>query len=187
MAAKKKDDDDMNDGPVLSDDMEDDEDKDDMDDDEPDEEPSTEDEPVDIDKVLESEKEKVVISRRSLEEMKNMDEHPLDSFGMVRKAFILDNIRTIDYNDLAKLLGIEVDDLKQAVEKAGIRLPIERALPWDELDIGTFRSLLYCARCPVQLDHIAFHVGQTKCKKCLERNIKLWIEKDIIIRFPFSR
>jgi outer membrane biosynthesis protein TonB len=42
----------------------------------------------------------------------------LESFGPVRKAFILENIRIIDYRDLAKLTGIKPDDLKNAVEAA---------------------------------------------------------------------
>jgi len=113
--------------------------------------------------------------------------HPLDVFGPVRKAFILNHIRTIEYQDLAKLIAVDVSELKDAVESAGIKLPIDRSRKWADLNVGTYRSLTDCARCPVQLEHVSFYVGLKKCDKCLEKNIKLWIESEIPIIFPFTR
>ncbi len=111
----------------------------------------------------------------------------LDAFGPVRKAFILDNIRMIDYVDLAKLAGIKADDLKKAVEEIGVKLPIERARKWADLDVGTFKSIADCSRCQVQLNHSAFYVDINKCRPCLEKNITYWIEKGIKIRLMFGR
>lgn len=109
----------------------------------------------------------------------------LDSFGPVCKAFILENIRIIEYRDLAKLMGIKPDDLKKAVEAAGIRLPIERAMRWTDIDVGTYRSLMDCARCQVQLNHGTFFVGLKNCRKCLEQNIAHWIENGVRIELRF--
>ena len=66
--------------------------------------------------------------------------HPLEQFGSVRKQFILDNIRIIDYRDIASLIGILPDELKGAVESMGIKLPIERAVKWEDLEVGTFKT-----------------------------------------------
>jgi len=115
------------------------------------------------------------------------EEHPLEKFGPVRKAFILDNIRVIDYRDLAKLVGVKADDLRGAVEKMGVKLPIERAKRWSEIDVGKYRSLLDCARCQVQLNHGSFYVGIKQCRRCLEKNIKLWISKGEPVKLRFSR
>jgi hypothetical protein len=109
----------------------------------------------------------------------------LESFGPVCKAFILENIRIIEYRDLAKLMGIKPDDLKKAVEAAGIRLPIERAMRWSDIDVGTYRSLMDCARCQVQLNHGTFFVGLKNCRKCIEQNIAHWIENGVTINLRF--
>jgi len=108
-----------------------------------------------------------------------------DRLGPIRKAFILDNIRLIDYRDLARLVGVKPEELKKAVESTGIKLPVERAKKWAEIDVGTFKSLADCARCQVQLNHGIFYVGLNKCKKCMERNIKLWIDENVIINIRF--
>ena len=113
-------------------------------------------------------------------------EDPLDKFDKNRKAFIWDFIRVIDYRDLAKLAGVKADDLKEAVEKTGIKLPLERARRWADIDVGTFRSISACARCQVQIKHSSFYVGIKNCRKCLERNIKLWLENDIPICLMFK-
>jgi hypothetical protein len=109
----------------------------------------------------------------------------LESFGPVCKTFILENIRIIEYRDLAKLMGIKPDDLKKAVEAAGIRLPIERAMRWSDIDVGTYRSLMDCARCQVQLNHSTFFVGLKNCRKCIEQNIAHWIENGVTINLRF--
>jgi len=110
---------------------------------------------------------------------------PLAKFGDIRKNFILDFIRFIDYSDLAKLAGIKPSELKDAVEKTGIKLPLERARSWTDVDVGEFRSLADCARCQVQTNHGSFFVGINNCRKCLEKNIRHWIDSNvrIILRF----
>ena len=111
--------------------------------------------------------------------------HPLEKFGSVCKEFILENIRTVEYRDMAGLIGIKPDQLKEAVESMGIKLPIDRARKWSEIDVGKFRSLSDCARCQIQLKHDTFFVGINKCRRCYEKNIKLWIEKNVSIKLTF--
>ncbi len=113
--------------------------------------------------------------------------HPLEQFGTVRREFILDNIRIIDYRDLAKLAGVKEKDLKEAVEAMGIKLPIERARRWKDLDVGIFRSLANCARCQVQLRHNTFLVGDRNCHTCCERNIKRWLDEEVKIMARFDK
>lgn len=111
----------------------------------------------------------------------------LDAFGPVRKAFILDTIRTIDYVDIATLIGVKAEDLKKAVEEMGIKLPIERARKWSDIDVGTYKSIENCSRCQVQLNHSAFYVDINECRACLTKNISYWINKGIKIHLMFGR
>lgn len=113
-------------------------------------------------------------------------EDPLDKFGRVRKSFIINFIRIIDYNDLAKIGGIKSGELKESVEKTGIKLPYERARKWTDIDVGKFRSITECARCQVQRDHNSFIVGTQNCRKCLEKNIKHWIDSNMIINIKLK-
>jgi hypothetical protein len=99
--------------------------------------------------------------------------------------FIMDMVRVIDYHDIAKLVGVKHEELKEAVEKTGIKLPVERARPWADIDVGKFRSIAECARCQVQNNHSSFFVGISNCRKCLEKNIKFWIESNIKIMLYF--
>jgi len=117
---------------------------------------------------------------------KNESEHPLDRFGKVKKHFILEHIKTIDYNDLAKLINIKSADLKKEVEKMGIKLPLERARKWEDIDLGHFLSLSDCARCQVQCNHRSFFVGIKDCRNCYEKNIKHWIKKEDLINVIFK-
>ena len=115
-----------------------------------------------------------------------IEEHPLEKFGKVRKTFIMEHIRTIDYIDIAYLVGVKSEKLKEAVEKMGIKLPIDRARKWSEIDVGKFRSLTDCARCRVQHNHSSFLVGIPNCRKCYEKNIKHWVEINEFIKLKFS-
>ena len=112
-------------------------------------------------------------------------EHPLDKFGSVRKTFILEHIRTINYRDIAKLIDINPDDIKVLVEKIGIKLPIKRTSSWVDIDVGQFISLSDCARCQIQINHRSFYVGINNCRKCYEKNIDYLIQKgeNIVIKF----
>ena len=118
---------------------------------------------------------------KSVEEKVN----PLDVYGVVSKKFIFDFIRTVDYTDIAKIVGINADELKETVEKTGIKLPFERARKWKEINVGKFRDLSACARCQVQMNHDSFIVGYDNCRKCIKENIKHWIEKGYEINLKF--
>ena len=111
--------------------------------------------------------------------------HPLEQFGKFRQSFIIEHIETINYVDMANLLLIKPDELKVSVEKMGIKLPIERARKWKDIDLGRFQSLKYCARCQVHCNHGSFFIGIKNCRKCYEKNIKLWVEEKapIILHF----
>ena len=111
--------------------------------------------------------------------------HPLEQFGPFCQSFIIEHIRTIDYVDMANLLLIKPDELKVSVEKMGIKLPIERARKWKDIDVGSFQSLTNCARCQVHCNHGSFFVGIKNCRKCYEKNIKHWIEKKVPIILHF--
>ena len=110
---------------------------------------------------------------------------PLAQFGDVRKAFILDFIRFINYQDMARIVGIKPSDLKEAVEKTGVKLPLERARAWSDIDVGKYRSIADCARCQVQINHGSFFVGMNNCRKCLEKNIRFWIDSNVKIILKF--
>jgi hypothetical protein len=105
-------------------------------------------------------------------------ESPLDRFGQPASGFIMNYIRFIEYHDLAGLLGIDAQELKDAVEEMGIKLPIERARKWEDIYVGEFRGLDVCARCQVQTDHTTFLVGIKDCRKCIEKNIEHWLETE---------
>ncbi len=115
----------------------------------------------------------------------NKSDDLLEQYGNVRKQFILDFIRFIDYRDLARFTGIKPDELKEKVEKTGIKLPLERAIAWAEIDVGKYRSISDCARCQVQMNHGSFYVNMNNCRKCLEKNIRFWIESNVKIMLRF--
>lgn len=112
---------------------------------------------------------------------------PLGRFGDVRRKFIMDFIRVIAYEDIAKMIGVKPDVLREAVEQTGIKLPIERAKSWKDIDVGEFRSISHCARCQVQRNQASFLVGIKDCRKCLEKNIAHWIEKGEPVEITFDR
>lgn len=114
-------------------------------------------------------------------------EDPLKKYGSVTRSFVLENIKHIDYNDIAGLVGVPAEELREAVENTGIKLPIEKALSWREIEVGTYRSLKDCARCQVQNRHGTFVVGYKDCRVCLKKNIKHWIKINEIIRLTFEK
>ena len=111
---------------------------------------------------------------------------PLDVYNPVCKDFIRNFIYTVDYRDIASFIGADQAQLKENVEKTGISLPIDRARPWKDINVGTFKSLDNCARCQVQKNHPSFYVGINECRACYERNIKMWIERSIPISLKFQ-
>jgi hypothetical protein len=128
------------------------------------------------------EKEKKGRTRKALSSLKA----PLQALDIVRRKFIINHIRTIHYRDIARLLGMKANDLKVIVEKMGIKLPIERAKPWADINVGKFHSLEECARCQVQRKHSTFLVGINNCRKCCEQNIVFWIENGDVIQIEFD-
>ncbi len=145
----------------------------------------------DIPEKKQGPKKKHIAKKKKIIKKKEIinNEDILDQFGTVCKLFIIEHIRKIDFNDVALILDIKAEKLKEAVEKKGIKLPIDSALQWNNIDVGNFRSLDLCARCQVQQNHSSFFVGLKNCRKCYEKNIKNWIEKDEIIKiiFPHER
>jgi len=113
--------------------------------------------------------------------IKRTDEHgsqkddPLEQLGNVCRSFIYDHIRFIDYLDIAHLLGIKSETLKDVMEQKGLKLPIESARKWENVELGQYKSPDQCARCQVQRKHNTFFVGLKNCRKCYEKNIKHWV------------
>lgn len=116
----------------------------------------------------------------------NTPKQPLDVYNPVCKDFIRNFIYTIDYRDIAEFIGADPAQLKEIIEKTGISLPIERARPWKDINVGTFKSLDNCARCQVQCNHPSFYVGINECRACYEKNITMWIERSIPIHIKFQ-
>lgn len=111
---------------------------------------------------------------------------PIQRFGRIRRKFIMEHIRAIHYEDLAKLIGVDPEELREAVEQMGVKLPIERAVRWEEIEFEMNVPLEICARCKVQINHRAFHVEMSGCRECYEKNITLWIDRGepITVKFP---
>ena len=127
--------------------------------------------------------------KRTYDKMADYEDQKEKQFNLrteIPREFIKKYIRVIDYNDLSKLIGIKAQDLKEAVEKTGIKLPYERAGKWSDLDVGKFISISVCARCFVQKRHNSFIVGKKNCRKCLEKNIKHWVETDTVINIKLK-
>ena len=116
---------------------------------------------------------------------KGMKEDPLKHFGFVVRAFVLENIKAIFYRDIAELAGISPDDLKEALEKCGIKAPVDKVPRWADIDLGNYVSVSDCARCQVQRRHSSFVVGDKDCRRCYERNIRHWIKNGEPIRITF--
>lgn len=110
---------------------------------------------------------------------------PLKKYGYVVRSFILENIREINYRDIARLVDIPEDELKDAVEKMGIKVIEEKTTRWEELPIREFGTVADCARCQVQCRHSTFLVGFGNCRICYQDNIKHWIANNQPIRLIF--
>ena len=119
------------------------------------------------------------------EKKKGQKEDPLRQFGSVIRAFILDNIKEINYHDIASLAGIDAAELKEAIEKCGIKINEEKTARWADIDLGEYESVSECARCQVQKRHSTFIINVNDCRKCYERNISHWIKVGEPIRIGF--
>jgi hypothetical protein len=113
---------------------------------------------------------------------KGIADDPLRKFGYIIRSFILENIKILDYRDIAELTGISPDELKESMEKIGIKIDSEKIVRWSDLQFKTYESVSACARCDVQCRHSSFIVGFTDCKKCFEENVHLWIQQGHPIR-----
>ena len=110
---------------------------------------------------------------------------PLKKYGFVTRSFILENIQEINYRDLARLVGVPEEELKEAVEIMGIKITEDNAVRWEDLRIQEFVREADCSRCQVQRRHSTFLVGFHNCRKCFEENIKHWISHNHPIRLLF--
>ena len=98
------------------------------------------------------------------------------------QTFILENIRTLDYRDIAKFIKVKPEKLKSILGGLGINVPVAGARKWDKIEAGKYRSISDCSQCQVQLNHSMFLVGTKNCHKCIEKNINLWINEGEKIR-----
>ena len=119
------------------------------------------------------------------ERKKGAKNDPLRNFGAIVRAFVLENVKAIDYRDIAELAGISAVELKTALEKCGIKVSENTAPRWNDIDMGLFVSVSDCARCRVQRRHSSFVVGTNDCRRCYERNIQHWIKIGEPIRITF--
>lgn len=116
---------------------------------------------------------------------KGAKEDPLRQFGFVVRAFVLENIKAVNYRDIADLAGISPDGLKSALEKCGLKVSMDKVPRWADIDVGKYVSVSDCARCQVQRRHSSFIVGENDCRRCYERNIRHWIKNGELIRITF--
>lgn len=100
----------------------------------------------------------------------------LENLGPTIKTFVTDLIKFIDYRDIAEIIGMEPDKLKESLEKHGIKAPADNIRHWEDIDFGTFRSIELCSKCQVQQNHHSFLVGIRECRKCIEENIRHWMK-----------
>ena len=107
---------------------------------------------------------------------KKIADEKLDDLGSALKTFVLDMVKVLDYRDLGLLIGIRPEHLKDEIAALGIKVPIESARKWDEIDLGKFIDIAHCSRCQVQLNHHTFLVGIRECRKCYVENIKHWVK-----------
>ncbi len=119
------------------------------------------------------------------EKKKGQKDDPLRKFGAVVRAFVLDNIKEINYRDIAVLAGIDAGELKDAIEKCGIKINEEKTTHWADIDLGEYESVSECARCQVQKRHSSFIINVNDCRRCYERNIEHWIKIGEPIRIVF--
>ena len=114
------------------------------------------------------------------------EEPSKDDLGTALKSFILDLAKTIDYRDLAVLIDMKPDTLKDIMAEFGIKVPIESAKRWADIDVGSFKDISFCSRCQVQLNHHTFLVGINDCRKCFEENIRHWVKAGESINIEFN-
>jgi hypothetical protein len=117
---------------------------------------------------------------------KGAKDDPLKPFGPVVRSFVLENIKVIDYRDIAAIAGVSADDLKMALEKCGIKVSEDTVPRWEVIDLGRNVPQGDCARCQVQRRHSSFIVGADTCRACYEQNIRHWIRTGEHIRVIFT-
>jgi hypothetical protein len=129
--------------------------------------------------------EKIDRLSQKTDRKRTVREDPLKKYGYVVRSFVLENIREINYRDIARLVGMPEEELKEAVEKMGIKVTEEKVARWEDLRIQEFGGVADCARCQVQRRHSTFLVGYDNCRTCFEDNIKHWIAHNQPIRLIF--
>ncbi len=101
---------------------------------------------------------------------------PLKKYGYIVRSFVLDNIKSVDYRDIAELAGVPAEELRETVEAAGIKVDNEKVVRWADVDCGEYEDVATCARCDVQTSHSTFSVDHKDCRRCIEENIRLWVK-----------
>lgn len=129
--------------------------------------------------------EKIDRLSQKTDRKRGVKDDPLKKYGYIVRTFVLENIREINYRDIARLVGMPEEELKEAVEKMGIRISEEKVERWEDLRIKKFGCVADCARCQVQNRHSTFLVGYNNCRTCYEENIRHWIAHHQPIRLIF--
>jgi len=117
---------------------------------------------------------------------KRTEEDIVEDLGSALKAFIVDMVKVMDYRDLSVLLEMKPENLKNALGNLGIKVPVESAKKWEDINVGVYQDVSYCSRCQVQLNHHTFLVGIGNCRKCYEENIKHWVKTGESINLYFK-
>lgn len=115
-----------------------------------------------------------------------VEEIPAGDLDYTVKRFVLENVRDIDYRDLATLTGVKPQDMKAFLSRMGVKVPVQGAKRWKEACFRNPDSPEDCAKCAVQSRHSTFYAGMLDCRQCLKENITYWIEEGVPIKIKFT-
>ncbi len=115
-----------------------------------------------------------------------VEDHQSGELDYTVKRFVLENVRDIDYRDLAALTGIKTQEMKAFLSRMGVKVPVAAAKRWKEIKLKNPESPEDCAKCAVQARHSTFYAGMQNCRQCLKENITYWIEEGVTINIKLS-
>ena len=113
------------------------------------------------------------------------DDHVTEGVDISVKRFLLENAATVDYRDLAKLIGVKPQDMKALLSQMGVKVPVAGARRWVDITFRTPDSQ-DCVRCAVQAKHSTFYAGIFECRQCFKENIEYLIEEGETINIHIS-
>ena len=74
---------------------------------------------------------KAALSSRS----NRVEDHPAGEIDYTVKRFVLENVRDIDYRDLAVLTAVKAQDMKTFLSRMGVKVPVVGAKRWKEVKL----------------------------------------------------